>query len=205
MNETATRLGTELRTSAIVLKVHPFKESDLITHLLTPDLGRISAIARHARGSKKRFPASIDLFDRGTATISREKNGSLGLKNFTPVHSLTKVRTDLDKLSLVSLILEAFEFVVIEGDSSGAQELFELLDLSLNAVDEADSVNTSLRATCIAISKLVSVAGIYDGEQIAPSRNVLYAMLRAIEEFTGRKLKSREMVEDVVGRIGRVS
>jgi DNA repair protein RecO (recombination protein O) len=51
-----------LRTEAIVLRVRDFGESDRVVQLLTPALGRVAAIAKGARRSRRRFPGTLDLF-----------------------------------------------------------------------------------------------------------------------------------------------
>jgi hypothetical protein len=190
--------GEELSTPALVLRIQPFKESDLIAHILSPYLGKLSVIARHARGSRKRFPSSLDLFDRGIARITLEKSRGLAVKEFTPSHSLKRVREDLDKLTLASLLCEAFDRVLQEDDHQGAAENFEVLDLSLNAIDEAPDVKIALRATFVALSNLVRQAGISDFTDLAPSKKALEAALIAIEKFTDRPLITKQTLAPLI-------
>jgi DNA repair protein RecO (recombination protein O) len=197
------RPGQECQTLAIILRVLPFRESDLIAHALTPDFGKLSLIARHARGSKRRFPAALDLFDRGTATLAADKNGSMTFKGFTPVHSLTKVRSNLDKLTLASLLSEAYDLVIPEHDMQSCRQLFEVLDLSLNAVDEAPDLATALRATYIAIVNLGSIAGFIDLSDVPPSSHNLERALNAIEQFAQRSLATRNPLRGVIKKMGR--
>jgi len=190
--------GQELSVSAIVLRARPYRDSDLIAQLLTPSLGKISVIGRHARGSKKRFPSSLDLFDRGTARISRERNKSLGIKEFTPSHSLVKLRGDLDKLTLASLLCESFDLVIQENTGQAHGELFEVLDLALNAIEEATQLRPSLRATTVALRSLVTIEGIADLSSQPPGSRMLYSALNAIEHFAERRLVTRSSVEMVI-------
>ncbi len=196
------RPGQECRTLAIILRVRPFRESDLIAHALTPDFGKLSLIARHARGSKRRFPAALDLFDRGTATLGADKSGAITLKGFTPIHSLTKVRSNLDKLTLASLLSEAYDLVIPEHDAQSCQRLFEVLDLSLNAVDEAPDLATALRATYISIASLGSIAGFIDLTEVPASSHSLERALTAVEQFAQRPLATRNPLRDVIKRLG---
>ena len=54
----ARRLASErIRSEALLLRSVPYREADLIVHLLTEALGAVSAIARGARKSKRRFAA----------------------------------------------------------------------------------------------------------------------------------------------------
>jgi len=171
--------GQDTAVPAIVLRVYPFRDHDLMGHLLTPSMGKISVIARHARGSRKRFPSSLDIFDRGTARLTVERSGAFGIKEFTPSHSLTRVRYDLDKLTLASVVW----------------------DLSLNAIDEAADVRGALRATFIALATLTKESGIADISTESPGSRSLYATLDAIERFTERRLLSRSALADTVKKV----
>ena len=44
------------QTEALILRAVDFGESDRILHLLVPDMGRLTAIAKGARRSVRRFP-----------------------------------------------------------------------------------------------------------------------------------------------------
>jgi DNA repair protein RecO len=172
-----------------------------MAQILTPTIGKVSVIARHARGSKKRFPSSLDLFDRGTARLAREKSGAISIKEFTPSHSLQKLRTNLDKLTLASLLCECFELVIQENTGEDSTRLFELLDLSLNAIDEALDVKTMLRATLVALVSLTQAEGIIDLSQHPPGSAVLNATLNAIERFCERKLLTRSSVNMIISKL----
>jgi len=193
--------GGDVTVPALVLRVQPFRESDIIAHLLTPSMGKVSVIARHARGSRKRFPSSLDLFDRGSARLGKERNGSLSVKEFTPSHSLRTVRGDLDKLTLASLLCETFDRIVQEESADDSREIFEVLDLSLNAIDEAADLKGSLRAVCVALASLTKHAGIADLSDHPPGSRALMAALDAIERFTERKLATRSTLEPMFKKL----
>jgi DNA repair protein RecO (recombination protein O) len=195
--------GREVSVSAIVLRARPYRDSDLMAQLLTPNLGKISVIGRHARGSKKRFPSSLDIFDRGVARIAKERGGHLSVKEFTPSHSLKKVRADLDKLALCSLLCESFDLIIQEDrELHGQAELFEVLDLALNAIDEATDTKQSLRATTLALTSLTKHEGIIDLSAHQPGSRLLNAALDSIERFTERKLMARDTLKGIYARFG---
>jgi recombinational DNA repair protein (RecF pathway) len=194
--------GLDISVSAIVLRARPFRDSDLMAQLLTPSMGKVSVIGRHARGSKKRFPSSLDLFDRGTARLSREKNGALSIKEFTPSHSLVKLRANLDKLTLASLLCECFDLVLQENTGEDSSETFEILDLSLNAIDEASDLRTSLRATLVALVSLTKREGIIDLSALPPGSRALNAALDAVERFSEKRLMTRSALAPILKMIG---
>lgn len=193
----------DMSSAVIVLAVHPFRESDLIARLLTPTFGKVSAIGRHARGSKKRFPSSIDLFDRGTARLTREKNGSLGLKEFSPSHALATLRTNLDKLTAASLLCECFDRIIQEDTGEDPQDTFELLDLSLNAIDESQDLKPVLRATLVGLTSLLKKEGIIDLVDKPTSKHTLLTALHAIENFSEKKLLSRTALEPILTQLSK--
>ena len=54
-----------------MLRAVDFGESDLIVHLLTPASGRLTAIAKGARRSTRRFPGTLDLFNHLRVEVER--------------------------------------------------------------------------------------------------------------------------------------
>lgn len=193
--------GQELTLPALVLRIRPYRDSDIIAHILTPSLGKISVMARHARGSRKRFPSSLDLFDRGSARLTRERNGALGVKEFTPSHSLKRVRDDLDKLTLASLLCETFDLLLHEESGDDSQQVFEILDLSLNAIDEATDLKGSLRAVYVALASLTRHAGIIDLADAPPGSKALTTLLDAVERFTERRLATRSTLGPMLKKL----
>ncbi len=53
----------EFRTRALVLRTFDLAESDRLVHLYTEDLGRVSAIAKGARRSRRRFPGALEILN----------------------------------------------------------------------------------------------------------------------------------------------
>ena len=67
-----------IEDEAIVLRAVEYGESDLIAHLLMPDIGRLTVIAKYARKSQRRFPGSLDLFNHLRVRVSRKRPQGLG-------------------------------------------------------------------------------------------------------------------------------
>jgi recombinational DNA repair protein (RecF pathway) len=202
--DTELQRGRDITVPALVLRVVPYRDSDLMAHILTPSLGKLSVIARHARGSRKRFPSSLDLFDRGSARLTLEKSGAVGIKEFGPSHSLKRVRDSLDKLTLASLMCEAFDLILQEdGGDASSPEFFEILDLSLNALDEANGAKECLRATYIALTSLTQRAGIVDLSRTPPSSKALVHLMGAIEAFCERPLMTRSTLDALFSKAAR--
>jgi|SRR5579884_1001661 len=69
-------MGSSFKTEAIVLRSIRYGEADRILHLYTPELGRLSAIAKGARRARSRFGARLEPFFQ-IAAILHEGRGEL--------------------------------------------------------------------------------------------------------------------------------
>src|ERR1043165_6762795 len=65
------------RTSGLVLRTRPFTETSLIVNWLTPDLGRLSTVAKGARRPKSPFRGKLDLFYLADFTFQRSRRSEL--------------------------------------------------------------------------------------------------------------------------------
>lgn len=194
----------EFQVSGIVLKTHPFAESDLIVRVLTPSHGKISCFAKSARSSKRRFAHSLDILDRGTFTLSVGRGELLPIRAFEPHHQLKSIRTNLDHIAAASLLCEVFEALINEGtDPQAYTELYELLDLTLSSIDEAKERTETLRVTYVSIAFLAERMGVFSRSDTTASGRALSQVLDVIEHFLGKQLAARSSVEDIVARLKR--
>ena len=74
-----------IEDEAIVLRAVDFGESDLIAHLLVPEIGRLTVIAKHARKSRKRFPGSLDIFNHIRVRVSASNSNRLLVWRILPM------------------------------------------------------------------------------------------------------------------------
>jgi DNA repair protein RecO (recombination protein O) len=93
------------RTEAIVLKGYDYGEADRILTLLTPNAGKLRAIAKGVRRTKSRMSGHVDLFTRSTLLIARGRQLDIvtqaeTLENFGPV------RADLWRSSVCHYVAE---------------------------------------------------------------------------------------------------
>ncbi len=65
------------RTQGIILRTRPFTETSLIVEWLSPDLGRISTVAKGARRQKSPFRGKLDLFYECDFSFTRSKRSEL--------------------------------------------------------------------------------------------------------------------------------
>lgn len=80
------------RTAALVLRRTPYREADLVVTLFTESLGQVSALARAARKSQRRFAGGLEPFH----TLEAELDEAPG----SELMSLTSVRVETPRTHL---------------------------------------------------------------------------------------------------------
>lgn len=133
-------------TEAVVLRGVDFGESDRILHLLLPDFGRVTAIAKGARRSKKRFSGTLDFFQHLRVLIDRRNRGSMArLDGATLLRNYDAIRTDPSRFALGCFLLELLDRLAPEGGArADTQRLFRFALDSLDLL-EARPVDGALR------------------------------------------------------------
>jgi len=105
-----------LKSEALVLRVLDFGESDRILHLLLPDVGRLTAIAKGARRSVRRFAGTLDLFHHLRVQLERRRATTMArLEQATLLHSHAPLRVDPTRFGLGCYLLELLDRLAPEG------------------------------------------------------------------------------------------
>lgn len=113
-------------TRALLLKQVDTGEADRVVTLLTEDLGKVSAIARGARRSRKRFGAALALFVLAEAELRKRTTSSLYV--LTGYHALeihSGIGREIATITHASYATELVEALCAKGNPDPA--LFELL------------------------------------------------------------------------------
>lgn len=87
---------------AIVIGRQDLGESDRIVRLLTAELGKVDAVARGARASKRRFGGSLDPGTRLLVGLRRGKGDLATLVSADVVAAPRRAREDYERLMLLS-------------------------------------------------------------------------------------------------------
>jgi DNA repair protein RecO (recombination protein O) len=127
-----------LQTEALVLRAVDFGESDRILHLLLPDAGRLTAIAKGARRSVRRFSGALDLFQHLRVQIERRRRSAMArleqaglLRNFEPL------RVDPTRFALGCYLLELLDRLAPEdGARADTNRLFGFALAALGLICE---------------------------------------------------------------------
>lgn len=137
-----------LRTRALLLRSVAFGESDRIVHLLTPKTGRVTAIAKGARRSTRRFPGTLDFFNllRVELEPSRRAGAMARLEHARLLRVFGVLRVDPARFALASYLLELLDRLAPEGGTpADLERLFDLACAVLRLV-EAARPDPALRA-----------------------------------------------------------
>ena len=127
-----------IQTEALILRSLDFGESDQIVHLLVPEAGRVTAIAKGARRSVRRFAGTLDLFNHLRIQIDwRRRDVMARLDQARLVESFPALRSDPVRFALGCYLLELFDRLAPEGGvQADTRRLFGFALAALGAVSD---------------------------------------------------------------------
>jgi DNA repair protein RecO (recombination protein O) len=148
-------------TKALVLRRVDYKDSDRILTLFTRDHGKISALARGARSSVKRFSGSSEPFVLMDVVLENSAGRSMRhLVESSTVEAIVGLSKSSGRLSAASFAVELFRESV--PDETPDARLFDLLHNSLRLLGRLDG--TPLRTAVLGFQlKLLILLGIGPG------------------------------------------
>jgi DNA repair protein RecO (recombination protein O) len=127
-----------LPVEAILLRSVDFGESDQIVHLLTPSQGRLTAMAKGARRSVKRFPGTLDLLNLLEVRVKPPRRGMAYLEQATLVTPFARLRSNPIRFGLSCYLIELLDRLAPEGGSGReVVKLFEYTRDMLTALETA--------------------------------------------------------------------
>ena len=124
--------------TAILLSRVDYGESDRILTLLTREHGRLSAFARGARKSRRRFAGVLEPFSLMEASVRAASGSLLTLEDARLIDGFDGLRRDLDAMARASYACElARELAREKADAAG---VFDLLLAFLSGTADAASL-----------------------------------------------------------------
>src|SRR6201996_8016811 len=122
----------ERQGEAIVLRVWPFHEADLLVSLFTREQGRLKGVARHAMRSRRRFGGALEPMTHVRASYAeRPKQELVRLDAFEILSSPLARPIDYARTAALQFVAEVVEEALPEGAPEDA--VFRLM---LAVVDE---------------------------------------------------------------------
>jgi DNA repair protein RecO (recombination protein O) len=133
-----------VKTEAIVLRSRKYRETSKILNLYTKEFGKISVIAKGARGPKNKFGSSLQPLNHVNAVLYKhERDGLHLLSQCENVSSLRKLSEDLEKFSAAMSVVELLEFVSHGEERS--ERLFGLALEALETINDAEGNATNVQ------------------------------------------------------------
>jgi DNA repair protein RecO (recombination protein O) len=127
----------QLACEGILLRAVDFGESDRIAHLLTPEVGRLTVIAKGARRSVRRFPGTLDVFNHLRIAVRRRPRGGMAfLEQAVLVTPHLALRARPGRYALASYLLELLDRMAPENAGrADAGRLFDFAAAALAALE----------------------------------------------------------------------
>lgn len=142
------------RDQGIVLRGYPFGEADKVVVLLSPNHGKVRAVAKGVRKTKSRFGGRLEPFTHVDVLLYEGRNLDT-ITQVSVVEPFAHLRLDLDRVLTAGTMVEAIDAVAQEGHGSHRQ--FLLLQRGLRAL-ERGPVHPDLVASYLL--KLAAVVGV---------------------------------------------
>lgn len=137
----------------VVLKTTPLREADLLVVLYTSTHGRISAVARGARKSQRRFAGTLQLLVLARYQLGRRPRGELwALDAAEIVREWTQLASDVVAVAHASYVAELVGALM--PPEAPDPEALELIVALWDSLAEAGPSSAALRATELALLDL---------------------------------------------------
>jgi DNA repair protein RecO (recombination protein O) len=144
-------------TPAILIRRLDYGDYDLILNFLTRDKGKISAIAKSAKRSQKRFGGILELFNSLDIVVSEKRGKGLALvKEASLIRPLFNIAADIRRTAYASYWAELTNLWLEEG-----REQKEVYDLMAHVLSELDAGTVSPEVLSILFQmRFLSLSGL---------------------------------------------
>lgn len=144
----------EHRTRALVLRTFDHGESDRLVHLYTEGVGRVSAIAKGARRSKRRFPGTLEIFSLlNVHLVDPPRAALMRLDGAELVYAPEGIVAHLGRYAVACLLLELMDRFTGEREANPDLFHFACGVTDVVAGDDPDRL-LALLVLCKTLSRL---------------------------------------------------
>jgi DNA repair protein RecO (recombination protein O) len=124
-----------VRAEGFVLRVLPLGEADKIVTFLTREDGKLRAVARSARKSRRRFGSSLELWSRVGLTLFEKEGMDLArIDGCDLLESAYRLQEDLETAYLLAYLAEVTDLFARERQAE--PHFYRLLDTLLRALKD---------------------------------------------------------------------
>ncbi|MDP8957663.1 MAG: DNA repair protein RecO [Actinomycetota bacterium] len=143
----------------IVLRSFPFAEADRVVVLLSPNHGKVRAVAKGVRKTKSRFGGRLEPFSHVDLVVYEGRNLDT-ITQAEVIDAFPRLRGDLDRVMAAGTMVEAADAVGQEGES--ALRLFLLLLRGLRALDLTEVHPDLVTSFLLKVAEVVGVGPALD-------------------------------------------
>jgi len=186
----------------IVLRAIPSGDSDLIVHIVSPENGRLTAVAPRMRKANQRSGVRLDGFDLGTFELKRGRSNLPTIGLFIPQSSWPEIRENLDRITATSCICESILMLLPEGSISD-DGLFEITIDSIQKLCKTSEIREILAILLQSLEKILTSTGYMQEFSSKGGAKRLAYLLSAIEEVGESRLVTKSAVEQIINRFYR--
>ena len=151
-----------IKTKGVVIREVNYGEADKMLTILTPDMGKISCVAKGARKPKSRFLGISGLFTFSDFILFKGSLDTYTINSGEIIESFYNLRCDLDKLTCAMDITKILREMVQEGENAT-----KVLRLYLNTLFVLSTTSKDMEFIKIVfLIKLLAISGfaVYMGE-----------------------------------------
>ena len=142
---------------AFLLRSVNYRESDRILTLFLENTGKISALAKGARKSWRRYGGALELFSLFEVSIVKNRGNLWRLEEASLLSAHSELARDLSRMSAASFVLELARELTPENEPQSS--VFQLIDKAFRILEDASGE----RARQIALAtelKMLGLAGV---------------------------------------------
>ena len=166
-----------MKSRAIVISYSHFGEADKYVQFLTQRWGMVTAIAKSARKSRRRYAGGLDLFCHNEVFFRGDPKGTPYLNELTVLNSFQKLRADLDKILLAGRLVHWVKKLADTHDP--IPDVYSLLGQSLTLIERETRTERLEMLALVFKLKLLSCLGVKP--QLNPKRSGLRTHYFSIE------------------------
>jgi DNA repair protein RecO (recombination protein O) len=151
-----------LKTEAIVLRTHDFRETSLIAHFFTKSHGRISAILKGIRKDARKFASTLEPFSLNEIIFYTGRSSELHLISQCDLKdNFTNIRSQVASIGFASCIVELVEHLMPLEERN--EETYQLTLRALRQIDAGKDYEKIMRVFIIKFLKLIGFRPRLDG------------------------------------------
>ena len=126
------------KADAIILHSRKYGETSKILTLYTREFGKMSAMAKGARGTRSKYLGALETFNHVSLVFYQKQGRQLQyLSDASIEHSFAGVHSQLGKMALAAVACEIID--KSEQDDQSHPELFELIVDTLTALNQCET------------------------------------------------------------------